>query len=147
MARVRVDMVDESTANVLLRARERRRPGQTVECGWCGRPVDVPARGRVPSWCSSSCRHRAWEARRATREQPPEVKVVTRTIEVDKPVVRTVEVPVPVEPQSAPEWAATLEVLATRLAQGRVYRRDMPVLEPAIQHLVDVWIRTANQHR
>lgn len=72
---------------------------------------------------------------------------MTRTVEVDKPVVRTVEVPVPVEPQSAPEWAATLEVLATRLAQGRVYRRDLPVLEPAIQHLVDVWIRTVNEHR
>ena len=72
---------------------------------------------------------------------------MTRTIEVHKPVVRTVEVPVPVEPQSAQEWAAVLEVLATRLAQGRVYRRDRPVLEPAIQHLFDVWIRTANQHR
>ncbi len=72
---------------------------------------------------------------------------MTRTVEVDRPVVRTVEVPVPVEPQSAPEWAATLEVLTTRLAQGRVYRRDLPVLELAVQHLFDVWIRTANQLR
>lgn len=98
-------------------------------------------------WCSSSCRHRAWEARRAAREQALEVKVVTRTIEVDNPVVRMVEVPVPVEPRSAEDWATTLEMLATQLAQGRVYRRDMPILERAIQHLFDVWIRTANQHR
>ena len=140
-------MVDEPTADVPPRGRERRRPGQRVECGWCGRPVDVPARGRVPMWCSSSCRHRAWEARRAAREQALEVKVVTRTIEVDNPVVRMVEVPVPVEPRSAEDWATTLEMLATQLAQGRVYRRDMPILERAIQHLFDVWIRTANQHR
>jgi hypothetical protein len=47
------------------RARDsgHRRPGQTVACGWCGRAVEEPARGRVPSWCSSSCRHRAWEFR------------------------------------------------------------------------------------
>ena len=140
-------MVDEDAAEEQTEGRQRRRPGQSVECGWCGRPVKVPARGRVPSWCSSACRHRAWEARRAAREQALEVKVVTRTIEVDNPVVRMVEVPVPVEPRSAEDWATTLEMLATQLAHGRVYRRDMPILEPAIQHLFDVWIRTANQHR
>lgn len=81
----------------------RRRPGQTVECGWCGQPVRVPSRGRIPSWCSSSCRHRAWEARKAERDNLPEVRVVTRTIEVEKPVSHTVEVPVPVEPRTADE--------------------------------------------
>jgi len=133
------DAVDEESAGQL-----RRRPGQTVECGWCGRPVDVPARGRVPSWCSSACRHRAWEARRANREQVPDVKVVTRTIEVEKPIVRTVEVPVPFEPRSAEEWAAVLELFTTRLAQGRIYRRDLPTLEPAVLHLAKVWRRMAN---
>lgn len=122
-----------------------RRPGQTVECGWCGRHVEVPARGRVPSWCSSSCRHRAWEARRANRDRAPEVKVVTRTIEVEKPVTRTLEVPVPAEPHSAEEWASLLELFATRLAQGRIYRRDLPTLEPTIQRLAEVWLRTINQ--
>ena len=122
-----------------------RRPGQTVDCGWCGRPVEVPARGRVPSWCSSSCRHRAWEVRRANREQMPAVKVVTRTIEVEKPMTRTVGVPVPAEPHSAEEWASLLELFATRLAQGRIYRRDLPTLEPAIQRLAEVWLRTTNQ--
>ena len=137
-------MAGENAPEEGTEGRQRRRPGQTVECGWCGRPVDIPARGRVPSWCSSSCRHRAWEARRVTREQPPEVKVVTRTIEVDKPVVRTVEVPVPIQPHSAQEWAAVLEMLTTRLAQGRIYRRDLPVLEPAIGRLIEVWIRAVN---
>src|SRR5450756_3037692 len=41
--------------------RTARRPGQTLACGWCGSSILVPARGRVPKWCSSSCRHRAWE--------------------------------------------------------------------------------------
>ena len=125
--------------------RERRRPGQTVECGWCGRPVNVPPRGRVPSWCSSTCRHRAWEAGRAKREQAPDIKIVTRTVEVEKPVVRMIEVPMPTEPQSAKDWAAMLELFAAQLAQGRIYRRDLPTLEPAIQRVMHVWLRAVNQ--
>lgn len=122
--------------------KRRRRPGQTVECGWCGQPVQVPSRGRIPSWCSSSCRHRAWEARRAERENVYEVRVVNRTIEIEKPVSHTIEVPVPVDPRTAEEWAATLDAFATRLAQGRIYRRDLPVLEPHVRRVVEVWNRT-----
>lgn len=125
-----------------VRGSGHRRPGQTVECGWCGRAVEVPARGRVPSWCSSSCRHRAWEARRANRDKLGEVKVVTRTIELDTPVVRSVEIAVPTEPRTAHDWATLLETFATRLAQGRIYRRDLTALEPAVRHLVEVWNRT-----
>lgn len=136
-------VTDDRTDEVPTRGGPRR-PGQSVECGWCGRSVPVPARGRVPSWCSSSCRHRAWEARRANREQPSEVRVVTQTIEVDRTVIRNVEVPIATEPHSAQEWAAMLEMFATRLAQGRIYRRDLPVLEPAVQHLAEVWIRTVD---
>lgn len=119
-----------------------RRPGQTVECGWCGRAVEVPARGRVPSWCSSSCRHRAWEARRADREHSHDVRVVTRTIEVEKSKVRAAQVPVPTEPRTADEWATLLETFATRLAQGRIYRCDLATLGPAVRRLVEVWNRT-----
>ena len=125
----------------------RRRPGQTVECGWCGRAVEVPARGRVPSWCSSSCRHRAWEARRVDRERPADVRVVTRTVEVEKPTIRMVEVPVPAEPRTAEDWVVVLDALSTRLAQGRIYRRDLPTLTPAMRRLVEVWNRTIEQPR
>lgn len=73
--------------------------------------------------------------------------MVTQTIEVDRPVVHNVEVPVPTEPRDAEEWATLLETFATRLAQGRIYRRDLPTLEPAVQHLAEVWIRTVKlQH-
>ena len=125
----------------------RRRRGQTVECGWCGRTVEVPARGRVPSWCSSSCRHRAWEARRVDRDRPANVRVVTRTVEVEKPTIHTVEIPVPVEPRTAEDWVVALEALSTRLAQGRTYRRDLPTLIPAMRRLVEVWNRTIEQAR
>ncbi len=134
-------MAGKDAAEEGTEGRQRRRPGQTVECGWCGRPVNVPPRGRVPSWCSSACRHRAWEARRANREQAHDIKVVTRTIEVEKPIVRTVEVPVPLEPRTAEDWAKMLELFAVRLAQGRIYRRDLPSLEPAVLHLAKVWAR------
>lgn len=138
-------MAEDQVSENRTRGR-RRRPGQTVECGWCGSPVVVPTRGRVPSWCSSSCRHRAWEARRANREQTAEVRVVTQTIEVDRPVVHNVEVPVLTEPRNAEEWATLLETFATRLAQGRIHRRDLPTLEPAVQRLAEVWLRAVNPH-
>ena len=41
------------------RARRRTTPLR------CRATVPVPSRGRVPKWCSASCRHRAWEQRRA----------------------------------------------------------------------------------
>jgi hypothetical protein len=66
--------------------RTARRPGQTLACGWCGSPVDIPARGRVPKWCSSSCRHRAWEMARAAESGRAAVQVVDRVVEVDRPV-------------------------------------------------------------
>lgn len=119
LARIEVrPMPDDSTTPGNIARHLARRPGQTVECGWCGRPVEVPARGRVPLWCSSSCRHRAWESRRANRDKQAEVRVVTRTVEVEKVVTRSVEVPVPTEPRSAEERATLLEMFATRLAQA-----------------------------
>jgi hypothetical protein len=36
------------------------------------------------------------------------------------------------------EWVELLELLTTRLAQGRIYTRDLPALVPAINHLIDV---------
>lgn len=106
-----------------------RRPGQTVTCGWCGREVPIPLRGRVPKWCSATCRNKAWQANHIPTEGP--VRVVQQRVEV------TTEA----EPRTAQDWADVLEVLATRLAQGRVYKRDLPTLVPAIDHLLDVMAR------
>lgn len=118
-----------------------RVPGQVVVCGWCGVGVTVPARGRVPKWCSGTCRQRAWEQARAAASERAAVTVVDRVVET----VRTqtvvhhhrTTVPVAVHPASAREWARLLEELASRLDTGRVYDRDLLVLIPAANALID----------
>ena len=118
-----------------------RVPGQVVACGWCGVEVAVPARGRVPKWCSGTCRHRAWEQARAAASGRAAVTVVDRVVET----VRTETVvqhhrttmPVAVHPASAREWARLLEELAVGLDRGRVYDRDLPVLIPAANAVIE----------
>jgi hypothetical protein len=77
-----------------------RRPGQALACGWCGSPILLPTRGRVPKWCSSSCRHRAWELTRAAASGRTAVHVVDRVVEVDRLVTIVQEVPVATLPEA-----------------------------------------------
>ena len=86
----------------------RRRPGQLLECGWCGGQVKVARVGRTPKWCSDSCRHRAWEARRASVSGDTAVRVVDRTVEVERAVRVVEQVEVPTLPKG-PGWVPTLE--------------------------------------
>lgn len=117
-----------------------RAPGQVVECGWCRRSVPVPARGRVPKWCSPTCRHRAWEHAQAAASGRAAVEVIQRQIETIKTVTvvqhHRVEVPVSVRPNSVPAFVEILDDLTQRLDAGRVYDRDLPALTPAIADLV-----------
>ena len=108
-----------------------RRPGQTLACGWCGSPILLPTRGRIPKWCSSSCRHRAWELTRAAASGSAAIQVVDRVVEVDRLVTVVQEVPVTTVPKGA-EWSAALAQLATALDTGRVYDRDLPALAQAL---------------
>jgi len=117
-------------------SRAPRRPGQTVECGWCGSPILLPARGRIPKWCSSSCRHRAWELTRAAASGRAAVQVVDRVVEVDRLVTVVQEVPVTSVPKAA-EWPGALAQLATALDNGRVYDRDLPALAQALADVAD----------
>ena len=118
------------------RYRSPRRPEQTLACGWCGSPILVSARGRVPKWCSSSCRHRAWELTRAAASGRAAVHVVDRAVEVDRLVTVVQEVPVATVPKGA-EWPAALTQLATALDAGRVYDRDLPALTQALAGVAD----------
>ena len=113
-----------------------RRPEQTLACGWCGLPILLPARGRIPKWCSSSCRHRAWELTRAAASGRAAIQVVDRVVEVDRLVTIVQEVPVPTVPKGA-EWSAALAQLATALDTGRVYDRDLPALAQALAGVAD----------
>jgi len=112
-----------------------RRPGQTLACGWCGSPILIPPRGRVPKWCSSSCRHRAWELTRAAASGRAAVEVVDRIVEVDRPVDVVQKVPVNAVPKGS-AWPATLVQLVTQVDSGRVYDRDLPALAQALQDVI-----------
>ena len=123
-------------------AGRRVRP-QTVTCSWCGQLVEVPAKGRVPKWCGTSCRHRAWEQTRAAASGRSAVDIVERVVTVQLPP------PVPVRPTppapAAPSvptgsgWAPVLTELARQLDTGRIYTRDfntiLPTFNEALQAL------------
>jgi hypothetical protein len=117
-----------------------RRAGQKVSCGWCGTEVPVPTRGRVPKWCSSSCRHRAWEQRRAADAGLAAVDVVDRPVEViieKKTVVeRRVTVPVRQSPRSAREWVDVLDRLTWALNTNRMDEEDLETLKPALSRVL-----------
>ena len=137
--------------------RTPRRSGQKVVCGWCRTEVPVPPRGRVPKWCSSSCRHRAWEQRRAADAGLAAVEVVDRVVEVvrvEKVVEeRSVQVPVPRSPRSTRDWVDVLNRLDWALQTNRMELDDLreaatrlsplahlaTVLPSGAPHSVPVW--------
>jgi hypothetical protein len=95
-------------------------------CGWCGGPLTVKERGRIPKWCSASCRQRAWEQSRAAASGLSAVSVVERRVEV----------PVPAAPKRA-DWPALLHELVRQINDGRIYDRDLVNLAAAINAVVD----------
>jgi hypothetical protein len=42
----------------------KRKLGVKVKCAECGKKFALPARGRLPEYCSQTCRQRAYEARK-----------------------------------------------------------------------------------
>ncbi|WP_377644655.1 hypothetical protein [Oryzobacter terrae] len=114
-----------------------------VTCGWCGTSIKVARVGRMPKWCSSACRHRAWEQRRAAESGLVAVEVVDRAVEVIREVTKTETVPVVVSPTSATHWSELLTTLADRLDQGRIYDRDVSELLPAMSALILAFNRRA----
>lgn len=112
----------------------RMRP-RTVVCGWCGAVVPVGTHGRVPTWCSDACRHRAWEQRRAADSGLAAVRVVNRPVEVVRTVTKIEEVRVVVSPSTVEEWLELLAALTERLDRGRIYDRDLGRLLPSMSAL------------
>lgn len=121
---------------------------QAVTCSWCGAEVPVPGKGRVPKWCGTSCRHRAWEQHRAAESGRSAVDVVERVVErivtvqlpPPPPVTPT---PRPTQPAQLPPtrsaWAPLLTELTRQLDTGRIYTRDLntilPTFDEALQAL------------
>ncbi len=85
-----------------------------VACGWCGREVVVAARGRVPHWCGSGCRHRAWEQRRAVGPVSPPASQAPASAPPTGP--------------TGPEWPGLLAELTRQLDTGRVEVCDLPAI-------------------
>jgi hypothetical protein len=121
-----------------------RRP-TSITCGWCGIEVTVRPVGRLPSWCSTSCRHRAWEHRRAAASGRAAVEIVERIVEIEVPVTvpETVEVVVP--PKGA-AWVEALHQLARQVDIGMVYDRDLPAVAEQLNR-VSAAVRRRRQRR
>src|SRR4051794_6782631 len=109
---------------------ERRTAATT--CGWCGGPITPRGRGPIPKWCSATCRHRAWEQRRAATSGRTAVQVVERRVEIR----------VPLEPTRR-DWPRLLSELAGQLDDGRVYDRDLPALGRALDPVLRSYRRRA----
>ena len=95
-----------------------RRPGQQVTCVWCGESVTVKARGPLPKFCSSNCRHRAWEQERAARAGRAAVLVVDRTVAA--------------YPGDVQGWVDHLERLAHEIRTGQL---DVGLLATALENV------------
>lgn len=121
--------------------KQRRTPGQTVACGWCGALITLRKTGRVPKWCSETCRHRAWEQRRAAASGRSPVQVVDHVVEVQTEVRVVERVEVPVHPRRG-EWPDMLARLAAEIDAGRVYTRDLDAIDEALDAVRDSMTRS-----
>ncbi len=123
------------TATVMTSGREEKVRPVTVTCAWCRQEVAVPVKGRVPKWCGTSCRHRAWEQTRAAASGRSAVDVVERVVTVQLPAPpppsRPVASPAPPVAPAGSGWAPLLAELARQLDAGRIYSRDLGVITPA----------------
>lgn len=101
---------------------------------WCSAKIDVRPIGRIPTWCSNSCRHRAWEQRRAAASGLAARETVERVVEVEVPVRIVQEVEVLPRGRS---WSGALEDLVHQLDSGRIYDRDLDDLAAALERVVE----------
>jgi hypothetical protein len=114
-----------------VRGPERR--SAATACGWCGGPITPGRRGPIPKWCSSTCRHRAWEQARAAASGLSAVELVERRVEIHVPLVPTRR-----------DWPRLLAELASQLNDGRVYDRDLPALARALEPVLEAYRRRAH---
>jgi hypothetical protein len=92
--------------------------------------MEPKGRGRIPKWCSASCRQRAWEQARAAASGRSAVQVVERRVET----------PVPIPPTRR-DWPRVLNELTAQLDDGRVYNRDLDDLSVAMSKMLDAMDR------
>lgn len=111
----------------------RARRAAATTCGWCGGRITPHSRGPIPKWCSSACRHRAWEQARAAASGRAAVQVVERRVEVPTR-----------QPLARRDWPQALRELAQQLDDGRIYDRDLPGLSMALNAVLEAYKRRPN---
>jgi hypothetical protein len=118
-----------------------------VDCAWCGAAITLKARGRVPTWCSDNCRHRAWEQKRAAESGRSAITLVERevTVEIERVVERVREVPVTTSIRND-DWANLLRQLSRELDTGHLYDRALPDVAAAFNDLYDSLERRLRVH-
>jgi hypothetical protein len=124
----------------------RRAGQQALPCGWCAGPIVLAPTGRTPSWCSATCRHRAWETRRAAAAGRLAVEVVDRVVEVERTVTVVQTVEVSALPKGA-SWASALLELADQIGAGKVYDRDLPALAASVNAIITALNRRPGMRR
>jgi hypothetical protein len=113
---------------------KRRRPTMLV-CAWCATSFEVNPVGRVPTWCSDTCRHRAWEQNRAAASGRSAIQLVERIVEVDRPAPTVHKGPATLP--NGTGWDVTLVELVRQLDTGRIYQRDLAAIVRASVALND----------
>ena len=110
----------------------RRVPGQSVECGWCGESIPIRTTGRLPKWCSRTCRQRAWEAAKAAERDERPVQVVTRYLRAvpDTPadwVIQLDHLVRQLKASSNGEWFLRRDALMTKLREAAELAEQAPL--------------------
>jgi hypothetical protein len=99
-----------------------------TNCGWCGGPIQLKPTGRIPKWCSASCRQRAWEQKRAAESGRSAVRIVERVVTAPTAAERR-------------DWPALLAELANQINQGRLYQREQPDVAVALDQVLTAYRR------
>jgi hypothetical protein len=115
----------------------QRRRQAAATCAWCGGPIELKARGRIPKWCSAACRQRAWEQSRAATSGRSAVSVVERRVEIP---VRELPGFEDRQPRHG-EWNRILRQLAAQLDTGAICARDLPALTTAFNEVLAAFER------
>jgi len=136
-ANVPTDRPSEKVLTDLTMSESARRRHAATVCGWCRGRIEVKTMGRIPKWCSASCRQRAWEQSRAAASGRSAIEVVERRIEIPLTAPPTQAALRPAHRQ----WGALLRELAGQLNAGRIYDRDLPDLSTALNEVLDAYAR------
>src|SRR4051812_49729032 len=88
------------------------------------------SRGPIPKWCSTTCRHRAWEQSRTAASGRSAVTIVERVVTVPAG-----------PPASAPKprhlaWVDLLRELATQIEEGLIYDRHLLAVAAALDDVL-----------